>query len=111
MRGLAVELRVLEHGHERPRHRPVLVDVTCHFDMTEAIATDAPETCVDYSDLQRIVLETAAETCFCLVERVAHEIARRVLELPHVLEATIAIRKPHKLPRCEEVGITLTLHA
>lgn len=109
LKSLAVRCRIGCLDDERVAPQPLLVDVRCRTDIAAAVATDARQDCVDYVALHGIVTALAESTRYRLLESFAHGIATQALALPHVLEVTVDVRKPHKLPGCDAVGITLTM--
>jgi dihydroneopterin aldolase len=95
---------------ERQAEQAILIDVTCDVDMSRAVTSDKRSDCVDYVAFREIVLRvTKGPKVYKLLEALAHEIAKQVLRLEHVLTAEVRIRKPRKLADVKEVGIVLQL--
>jgi dihydroneopterin aldolase len=110
VRDLATECRIGWFTVEREATQPILISVSCEVDMAAAAASDERADTVDYAELQRIALECAAASRYRLLEALAEQIARQVLDgQPQALSVTVEIRKPNKLPGSREVGISLTL--
>lgn len=106
---LATQCRIGCNDAEREAWQPLIISVTCEVDMTAAVTSDDRKDCVDYVALHGIVLSLTQTTQYRLLESLAHAIAQATLDLPRTRAVTVDIRKPHKLPGCASVGITLTL--
>lgn len=77
--------------------------------MTKAVHSDRRSDCVDYSVLRKIARRIVKETRYRLLEALAHYIAVAMFVSPLVEEATVMIRKPKKLKKSRDVGISLTI--
>jgi dihydroneopterin aldolase len=90
------DLRALGvHGvqpFERAQRQPFSVDVDAWLDVAAASASDALADTVDYGALATLVANVVHETSFSLLEALAAEIARRIVDAH---------------PRIERVGVTL----
>ena len=87
------------------------VDVELEVDLARAGARDRLADTVDYRHVADLVLEVGAGRSFHLVERLAGEIAREVLErFPPVLAVTVHVRKlvPVLAGHPESVGVRIT---
>lgn len=111
IRDFATQCRIGCNDDERKAWQPIIINIVCETDMTAAIASDDRKDCIDYVTLQQTAHTLAQETTYHLLESLADAIARATLALPHALAVTVDIRKPHKLPGCAAVGITLLLRA
>lgn len=81
-------------GHEREAPQPLSVDVSASFDVSPAASSDALGDTVDYGALAHLVAATVEESSFFLLEALAGEIARRVLDAePQVERVEVAVRK------------------
>src|SRR5437868_1912527 len=89
---------------ERAEAQPLLISVSCATDMTKAVRSDTRVDCVDYCALHSIIGELLTYPAYHLLESLANQIAQAVMRLQHVIEVTVTIEKPNKLPECEAVG-------
>lgn len=71
------------------------VDVEMFGDFSEACKFDSLSTTVDYSKIGTIVKETVENESFDLLERLADEIATRILENELLEEVEVVVRKMH----------------
>ena len=106
---LATQCRIGCDTKEREAWQPILIDIDCDVNLEAAVASDQRRDCVDYCALQEIALRLAKTTTYRLLERLAYEIALEVLKLPNVVAVLVEICKPHKLPGCKSVGISITM--
>ena len=107
--GDRVEVRGLRvdgvHGvleEERARPQPFEVDLDLYLDTGEAAATDDLVTTADYAAAVDAVVAVIAGPPHRLLESLAGAVADVVLDDPHVVEVTVAVRKlrppvPHEM--------------
>jgi dihydropteroate synthase len=80
---------------ERSRPQPFEVDLVVDADVTRAASDDRLQDAVDYTELQRLAVETVESTSFHLVETLAATIGREILAAwPRVERVEVAVRKP-----------------
>jgi FolB domain-containing protein len=79
---------------ERDAAQPFDVTVLIEADLSPAAGSDDLKDAIDYSDLREAVARIIESTSFRLIERLAAEIVRAVLEDPRVAYAEITIAKP-----------------
>lgn len=108
------DLRVLgRHGvpdAERARPQPFSCDVDAWFDATRPAASDSLGDTVDYGALAELVAGVISHTSFALLERLAGEVADRVLEAhPAVGRLSVTVRKlrPPVPVEVGSIGVTL----
>lgn len=73
--------------HERELPQPLEIDLTVLVTRGEGV--------VDYRGLHAAVRDATAAGPIDYLEDLAESIARRVLENPRVVQAQVAVRKPH----------------
>ena len=71
------------------------VDVELYLDLKPAGSTDDLELTVNYGDVYTVIKQKAEEEEFNLIETLAEEIAKVVLEKFSVKEILVRVRKPH----------------
>lgn len=74
--------------------QPFDIDVELEVDLERCAHTDSIEDTIDYTWVHRTVVDTVAGAEFCLIERLAQEIARQIMHERRVSAVTIAIAKP-----------------
>jgi FolB domain-containing protein len=79
---------------ERDAAQPFDVAVVIEADLSPAAGSDDLKDAIDYSVLRETIARIIESTSFRLIERLAAEIARAVLEDPRVAYAEITIAKP-----------------
>jgi len=98
------------HSFERDVGQLFEIDLDCWLDLTQASWSDRLSDTINYPLLFSMVKEIMEKSQFNLMERLAGEIARRVLEDFPVERVTVRCRKP-RVPvkgfiQCAEVEIT-----
>jgi 7,8-dihydroneopterin aldolase/epimerase/oxygenase len=86
------------------------IDLDCYLDLTRATYSDRLTDTINYPLLFGTVKEIMESSSFNLMERLAGEIARRVMEKFSLNKVTVRCRKP-RVPvkgfiQCAEVEIT-----
>ncbi len=79
---------------ERDAAQPFDVAVVIESDLSPAAGSDDLRDAIDYSVMRDAVVRIIEATSFRLIERLAAEIARTVLEDPRIAHAEITIAKP-----------------
>lgn len=92
---------------ERIKKRDVIVNVTLYLDLGRPGKTDDISDTVDYSGLKKRLFETAENSEFFLIERLAEELARVCLEDGRVDAARVEVHKPGALRFARSVGVEI----
>jgi dihydroneopterin aldolase/D-erythro-7,8-dihydroneopterin triphosphate epimerase len=92
---------------ERRNRQDVLINITLHADTRLAGASDEIEDAVNYRTITKRVIKRVEESSFCLVERLAAEIAAICLEDPRVEAADVRVEKPGALRFARSVGVEI----
>jgi dihydroneopterin aldolase len=79
---------------ERDVAQPFDIDIQLEVDLERSSHTDALEDTLDYRQVQNVVVEVVSRESYVLLERLAQEIVRRILQNERVLCATVTIAKP-----------------
>lgn len=90
---LTVDATHGHYEHEWSREQRFDVALKVGFVSKASGESDALRDTIDYDDLKRIVLETLSGKRRYLVEKIAEEIAQRILLDERAKEATVSIRK------------------
>ena len=93
---------------ERKHRQELTINLTVETDLQRAAASDDLSDTVDYSQIERDATAIAEESGFLLIERLAGEIGRTILErYPAVTQITVAIDKPSGAAIARAVGIEM----
>jgi FolB domain-containing protein len=79
---------------ERDAAQPFDVTVVLESDLSPAAESDDLREAIDYSVLRQTIVRIIESTSFRLVERLAAEIARAILEDSRIAHAEITVAKP-----------------
>jgi dihydroneopterin aldolase len=104
VKGLRVEAAIGVYDHEHGRLQPLIIDAS--FDLTLHDIQHLRDT-VNYEQVGRIARDFIARGHIRLVETLAEDMARSLLELPHVTRVEIAISKPEALPDADHAGVSV----
>jgi dihydroneopterin aldolase len=96
---IRLEARLGVADEERATPQEILVDVELCLDLRQAGAADDLSSTVDYVEVCSLVEAVVGSRPFRLVEAVAEETARALLERFAVDEARVRVRKPSALVR------------
>ena len=92
---------------ERRDRQDLLVNIVLQADTRAAGASDRFEDAVNYRTLAKRVIALVEDSSFCLVEKMAAEIAALCLEEPRVERATVRVEKPGALRFARSVGVEI----
>ena len=107
IRNLRVWTLVGIHPHERERRQEVCVDAWIATDTRPAAAGDDLSLTIDYSKVAEAFREHAAEATDLLIETLAENLARLVLEGFQARALRLSVRKLGAIPGVDSVGITI----
>jgi dihydroneopterin aldolase len=93
---------------ERQEKQPVVINIIMWADTEAAIKTDNIKQTVDYRDIYLKVKELIDNNEFCLLERLAGEIAAICLSQTFVKKVTVRVDKPHALKLASSAGVEIT---
>ncbi len=82
---------------ERDAAQAFDVTVVIESDLSPAAESDDLKDAIDYSEVRQTIAHIIESTSFRLIERLAAEVARAVLEDPRIAYAEITIAKPGML--------------
>ena len=109
LRGITFDAILGCHPSERTTTRPLVVDLSVQLDITAAAQSDSLPDTVNTETLETLVIQTAREGKYNLIETLAHTLATRILSLPLVRSVHLTVEKPASLPHTRSTAITLTL--
>lgn len=91
--GVNCKVRIGVPDNERQFFQDLVVDVAYEFDFTEAAERDDFALTVDYEAIVKLVRRTAASRSWSLVETLAEQLCRAILEIPRIQAAEVRVRK------------------
>jgi FolB domain-containing protein len=92
---------------ERRDRQDVLINIELSADTKGAGTTDDIADAVNYRTITKRVIKLIEGSQFCLVERMAAEVAAICLEDPRVEAATVRVEKPGALRFARSVGVEI----
>lgn len=105
--GLAVETLIGVFDWEREIRQRLLLDLTLWTDFSAAVARDDIRATPSYKDVADKVSERVIKTSFALVESLAEEIARLILEEFNVARVRVRVSKPGAVVSARNVGVEI----
>jgi len=94
IKDLLVEAKHGVHQREKDTLQPFKFNVTLTLDNSRASVSDDLADTVNYTELKRIITDTAQNNSFDLIERLAQAIADQILRDKRVQKVTVTIDKP-----------------
>lgn len=94
IKDLVVEAKHGVHPNEKETPQRFIFNVAISLKQTRAAGTDDLADTLDYSDLRKLIIDTAQGNSFDLIERLAREIADRILADKRVAKVSVSIDKP-----------------
>jgi 7,8-dihydroneopterin aldolase/epimerase/oxygenase len=91
--GIKLQPRIGVTPGERRMPQPCQADITLFGDFEAAASTDSLDSAIDYSKVVNVVLETAHGKEYNLVETLAYQLARRVLQSFPAARVGVRVRK------------------
>lgn len=107
VRGLVVRTVIGVHNYERPIRQTLVLDLEFEVDLAPAAASDELQDTVDYRALCERIQSRIESQNYGLIERVAEETARLVLEEPAVQAVRVVLEKPGAVRHARTVGVVL----
>jgi 7,8-dihydroneopterin aldolase/epimerase/oxygenase len=102
VKGLRIDAVVGILPHEREAPQPLSVDVEVDYDFAPAAASEGIADAVDYAKLASELSALIQARKFLLIETLAEEAARWVLEQhPSVRAVRLEVRKPEAVPAAD----------
>lgn len=92
---------------ERQNKQDILINITLFIDRCKNYNDDNIDTVVNYETLTKNVINIIESTSYLLVERLAENIARDILETFNVNKVCLSVEKPTALRFCLSVGVEI----
>ena len=93
---------------EKKVKQDVIINIEMEFDGAEAIEKDEIEYTIDYKSITKKIISEIEEGNYNLIEKIAGDVMRIVIEDGRVLKATVKIDKPGALRYADSVSVTHT---
>ncbi|MBM4219694.1 MAG: dihydroneopterin aldolase [Gammaproteobacteria bacterium] len=104
---LTAEAVIGIYDWERQVRQRVEIDLEMWLDLRGAAASDAIEDTLNYKSVAKRVLAFVEASSFRLVEALAGEIARIVLEEARVARVKVTVHKPGAIRHSRDVGVVI----
>ncbi len=93
---------------EKKTKQDIVINVEIEFDGTKAIESDDIEDTVDYKTITKQIIAMVEGAQFNLIERIAGEAMRIVMQNQKVEKASVRVDKPGALRFTDSVSVTQT---
>lgn len=107
IRDLLLRTIIGVNDDERTNRQDVVLNLTLTLDARPAARTDDIADAVNYRTLTKEIIDFVEQSSFLLVERLAHEVARRCLADRRVEAVEVTVDKPGALRFARSVGVTV----
>lgn len=91
---------------EKENKQDIIINVEIEFDGTKAIETDDIADTIDYKSITKRIITMVEESEFNLIERIAGEAIKIVMENEKVERASVRVDKPGALRFTDSVSVT-----
>lgn len=103
---LRADIGVFEWEHGKPQD--VVLNITLHADLSQAMASDQLDDTVDYKGLKQSIITLVDSKRFALVERLASEVADLCLLDARVRQVDVIVDKPGALRYARSVAVEIS---
>jgi D-erythro-7,8-dihydroneopterin triphosphate epimerase len=93
---------------EKEDKQDIVINVEIEFDGTKAIETDDIADTIDYKSITKKIITMVEESEFNLIERIAGEAIKIIMENEKVEKASVRVDKPGALRFTDSVSVTQT---
>jgi D-erythro-7,8-dihydroneopterin triphosphate epimerase len=93
---------------EKNIKQDIVINLEIEFDGSKAIEKDDIEYTVDYKSVTKKIISEVENREFNLIERIAGDVAKIILEDKRVQRASVKVDKPGALRFADSVSVTLT---
>ena len=104
VQGLRVEAAIGVYDHEHGRTQPLIIDAMIDLSLHEILGL---KDTLNYELIGQIARDFIARGHIRLVETLAEDMARTLMELPHVLRVELSVTKPEALGDADRAGVTV----
>ena len=95
--------------HELEAKQALLISLELALAPTPLVpASDDVREVLDYRKVRQIAIDNATSGHVNMLETLAGRICHQLLELPHVMQATVRVDKPNIFSDCDGVAVAVT---
>ena len=94
---------------EKKKKQDVIINVTIEFDGNKAGWSDDIDDTLNYKNINKGIIKLVEENHFNLIEKIAADVTRFVLENSMVHQVTVEVDKPGALSYTDSVSVSETL--
>ena len=95
------------YPEERGRKQDILVSLWIYADLSKACVSDKIHDTIDYQEIEMKVLDLVAGAKCFLIERLAQQIAEKLLSFTDVLKVKVRVGKPAALQSTGMAEVTI----
>jgi len=92
---------------ERDNRQDVIINLEIEADTRKAALSDIPDGIYDYKTVTKKVIKLVQESRYNLLEKLAYEILRTVMDDERVKRCRVEVDKPHALRFAESVSVEM----
>ncbi len=92
---------------EKASSRIIILNLEILFDAGKAVTSDSIRDTLDYSAVERKILEFITPRQFNLVEKLAHDLGTHLMNDNRIHELNLEVEKPGALRQAESVSISV----
>lgn len=107
IKNIKVMARIGVYDFEQEKRQPLFITLKLHYDATEACANDDISKAVDYSVLEKEIIEFTENSSFALLETLCSKLLDLILQYPFIVKAKINISKPEAVNFAENVSVSM----
>lgn len=93
---------------ERKKEQDIVINISFDYDSSKAGSTDDIAYAVDYKLLKQRILDLVSGSRFNLIEKMAAEILKVIMDDSKIIRSTVTIDKPNALRFARSVGLSLS---
>ncbi|MEM7007756.1 MAG: dihydroneopterin aldolase [Thermodesulfobacteriota bacterium] len=91
---------------EKEKKQDVIINIDMEFDGTKAIETDSIDDTIDYKTITKKIIDMVEGKEFNLIEKIAGDAMKIVMENEKVDKASVRVDKPGALRFTDSVSVT-----
>ena len=95
------------HSWERKQRQDVIINLAITYDYTKAAQSDCLKDALDYEALATLVSKVVESSKHVLLEKLASQIMKILLENPKIRSAWVKIDKPQAIAAAKSVSLEL----
>ena len=105
--GLEIDALIGVYDWERLIQQRLVFDIEMETDIKKAASTDDVQYALDYASVSEAVMTYVSESSFELIEALAEEVAKLILERFNVSRICLKLSKPGAVPQAKNVAVQI----